>query len=86
MEMWRVLKNGGLFFVRLASMIGLENRVVRIEGRRYRLPDGSERLLVDHAMLLNITERLGGRALDPIKTTNVENKRCMTTWCLRKGA
>jgi hypothetical protein len=22
--------------------------------------------------------------LDPIKTTNVQHQRCMTTWCLQK--
>jgi len=54
-------------------------------GRRVRLPDGSERFVVDEAMLLAWTERLGGRLLDPIKTTNVQNQRCMTTWCLLKS-
>ena len=48
-EMWRVLKPGGLFFCRLASNIGMETRVQRIDGRRFVLPDGSERYLVDGA-------------------------------------
>jgi ubiquinone/menaquinone biosynthesis C-methylase UbiE len=26
-EMWRVLKSGGLFFARLASSIGIENKI-----------------------------------------------------------
>jgi tellurite methyltransferase len=80
-EMWRVLARGGLFFARLASNIGLEE-VVGPAGRRVRLPDGSDRFLVDEAMLLRLTGRLGGRLADPIKTTNVQGKRCMTTWCL----
>ena len=83
-EMWRVLAPGGLFFTRLASSIGIEDRVERIDGRRHRLPDGSERFLVDEAMLLRATDRLGGKLIDPIKTTNVQNLRCMTTWCLEK--
>jgi ubiquinone/menaquinone biosynthesis C-methylase UbiE len=37
---WRVLKRGGLFFCRLASTIGMENQMERIQGRRYRSPDG----------------------------------------------
>jgi len=82
-EMWRVLAPGGMFFARLASNIGLEARV-GAAGRRVRLPDGSERFVVDEAMLLAWTERLGGRLLDPLKTTNVQNQRCMTTWCLLK--
>ena len=80
-EMWRVLARGGLFFARLASNIGLE-AVVGPAGRRVRLPDGSDRFLVDEAMLLRLTGRLGGRLADPIKTTDVQGKRCMTTWCL----
>ena len=32
------------------------------------------------------TERLGAQMLDPIKTTNVQHQRCMTTWCLLKPA
>ena len=36
-------------------------------------------------MLIERTHRLGGRLLDPIKTTNVQQQRCMTTWCVRKG-
>ncbi len=83
-EMWRVLKSGGIFFARLASTIGIQDEVELIEGRRYHLPDGSERFLVDESMLLRVTEDLGGEFLEPIKTTVVQNLRAMTTWCLRK--
>lgn len=83
-EMWRVLKSGGMLFCRLASSIGMEDRVARIAGRRFGLPDGSERYLVDEAMLMDLTARLGGRLLDPLKTTVVQNQRCMTTWVVRK--
>jgi tellurite methyltransferase len=83
-EMWRVLKPGGIFFARLASSIGVETKVDLIEGRRYHLPDGSQRFLVDEAMLLEVTARLGGEFIEPIKTTVVQNLRAMTTWCLRK--
>ena len=83
-EMWRVLKPGGIFFARLASNIGMEDKVKLINGRRYHLPDGRERFLVDEAMLLSVTAKLGGEFLEPIKTTIVQNMRAMTTWCLRK--
>jgi SAM-dependent methyltransferase len=82
-EMWRVLARGGLFFARLASNIGLEHVVGRA-GRQVRLPDGTDRFLVDEAILVRLTGRLGGRLADPIKTTNVQGKRCMTTWCALK--
>jgi tellurite methyltransferase len=84
--MWRVLAPNGLFFARLASNIGLESLVGAEAGRRVRLPDGDERFIVNEALLLDWTERLGGELLDPIKTTNVQQQRCMTTWCLRKRA
>jgi SAM-dependent methyltransferase len=82
-EMWRVLAPNGLLFTRLASNIGLE-AAVGPAGRVVRLPDGSARFVVDEAMLLGWTERLGGRLADPIKTTNVQQQRCMTTWCVIK--
>ena len=83
-EMWRVLKPGGIFFARLASSIGMEDKVELIGGRRHKLPDGSERFLVDESMLLRVTEELSGELFEPIKTTVVQNMRAMTTWCLRK--
>lgn len=82
-EMWRVLGPNGLFFARLATNIGIEH-LVGTAGRVVRLPDESDRFLVDEAMLIEWTERLGGRLADPIKTTNVQQKRCMTTWCAIK--
>jgi SAM-dependent methyltransferase len=81
---WRVLRSGGLFFCRLASTIGIETRVRNIEGRRYLLPDGSTRFLVDTGMLMELTESLAGTLLDPLKTTVVQDMRSMTTWVLRK--
>ena len=83
-EMWRVLAADGLLFARLASNIGLESRIGHEAGRRVRLPDGTERFVVSESMLLDWTARLGGQLLDPIKTTNVQQQRCMTTWCVAK--
>jgi len=84
-EMWRVLKPGGMLFCRLASSIGMEDRVRPLGDRRFALPDGSERYLVDEAMLMDLTARLGGRLMDPLKTTVVQDQRCMTTWVVRKN-
>ncbi|MGA3078447.1 MAG: class I SAM-dependent methyltransferase [Bryobacteraceae bacterium] len=83
---WRVLKPGGLLFCRLASAIGMEHQVQRVAGRRFRLPDGSERYLVDEPLLLRFTAELGGQLADPLKTTIVQNQHCMTTWVVRKNA
>ncbi len=83
-SIWRVLKPGGFLFVRLASSIGIESRVEPLGNGRYHLPDGSERFLVDEQTLLNYTRELGGELVEYIKTTNVQNLRAMTTWCVRK--
>jgi SAM-dependent methyltransferase len=83
-EMWRVLRPGGLFFSRLASDIGIESQVVPVSGRQFLLPDGSQRYLVDEAMLMRFTGELGGMLVDPLKTTVVQNQRAMTTWVARK--
>jgi SAM-dependent methyltransferase len=83
--MWRVLRPGGFFFARLASSITLEDAVVPIGNGRYRLPDGSDRFLVNGALLETLARELGGRLAEPLKTTNVQGQRAMTTWCLMKG-
>jgi SAM-dependent methyltransferase len=83
---WRVLKPGGLFFCRLASSIGIETKIQPVGEGRYLLPDGSERYLVDEMKLMNVTEQLGGKLLDPLKTTVVQNQRSMTTWVVRKNS
>ena len=83
-EMWRVLKPGGIFFARLASTVGIEDQIQPIKGRRYQLPDGSDRFLVDFDMLDKTTKSLGGEWLEPFKTVVVHNLRSMSNWCLRK--
>jgi SAM-dependent methyltransferase len=81
---WRVLRREGVFFCRLASSIGMADRMHPLGGGRYRLPDGTDRYLVDEPTLMRWTADLGGVLLDPLKTTIVQDQRCMTTWVLRK--
>lgn len=83
-ELWRVLMPGGLFFARLASQNGIEGRLVDLGDGRYGIPDGSERYLVNANDLADLTKALGGTLLDPVKTTNVQDLRCMTTWVAQK--
>jgi len=83
-EMWRVLKVEGMLFARLASSIGIEKLIEPTGSGRYLLPDGTERFLVNEEMLSAATDRLRARKIEPLKTTNVENLRCMTTWVVRK--
>jgi tellurite methyltransferase len=81
--MFNVLKPGGYFFARLASDIGIEKLVKPLGNNRYLLPDGSERFLVNEQTLLQYTGEFG-ILYEPVKTTNVQNVRCMTTWCVQK--
>lgn len=83
-ELWRLTAPGGLLFARLASSIGMGERMQPVGRGRYLMPDGSERYLVDEARLLSTTARLGGRLLDPLKTTIVQDQRCMTTWVVAR--
>ncbi len=81
-DLWRVLRPGGLFFCRLGSRIGMA--FPPLGNDLYRIGDGSEWFLVDEATLLDHTATLDAVLVDPLKTTVVQDFRCMTTWVLRK--
>jgi hypothetical protein len=81
-ELWRVLRPGGMLFIRIGSRIGMSFPQVRKD--IYRIGDGSEWFLVDEQMLLDLTAELDAVLVDPLKTTIVQDHRCMTTWVLRK--
>ena len=81
-ELWRVLRPGGMLFCRLGSRIGMDFEWVR--GNRFIVGDGSEWFLVGEEMLLDLTEEMNAVLVDPLKTTIVQDFRCMTTWVLRK--
>jgi SAM-dependent methyltransferase len=83
-EMWRVLKPAGLFFARLATDIGHETRVRPLGNRRYVMPDGDERFLVDESYVMSATARMGATLVDPLKTSVVQNARSMMTWVARR--
>lgn len=84
-EAWRVLTPGGIFFARLASNIGIQDKVQHLGNGRFLLPDGTERYLVDQRMLLKTTRDLEAELIEPIKTTLVQDLRSMTTWVMRKS-
>ncbi len=82
--LWRVTEPGGMLFIRMASSIGIEDRLQRLENGKYRMPTGGEWFLATEAKLLLATQRLGGEMVEPLRSVNVQNLRCMTTWILRK--
>jgi SAM-dependent methyltransferase len=81
-ELWRVLRPGGMLFCRLGSRIGMNFEQLR--GNIFRINDGSEWFLVDEAELMQMTRQMNAVLVDPLKTTIVQDHRCMTTWVLRK--
>jgi SAM-dependent methyltransferase len=83
-ELWRVLRSGGLLFCRLGSRIGMD--FVPLGNNLFAMPDGSRWYLVDEQKLLALTATMKGVLVDPLKTTIVQNQRCMTTWVVRKPA
>ncbi|MFI5119867.1 MAG: class I SAM-dependent methyltransferase [Thermoanaerobaculia bacterium] len=82
---WRLVRSGGILFCRLASTIGMEGRFAPLGNGRFRVPDGSERYLVDEETLMALAGELSGELLDPLKTTVVQARRCMTTWVMKRA-
>ncbi len=81
-ELWRVLKPGGMLFCRLGSRIGMDFK--RVRANIYVVGDGSKWFLPDEKMLMDWTEEFNAVLVDPLKTTIVQDFRCMTTWVTRK--
>ena len=84
MELARVLKPGGTLFIRMASNIGIENLVVSITPGVYTIPDGSTCFLLTKPLLEKILEDHPFELIEPLKTVNVADIRCMTTLVMQK--
>jgi SAM-dependent methyltransferase len=78
-EMTRCLKRGGILFMRMASDIGIEDRVIHQGSGRYSLPDGSTRFLLTRSLIGQLEQRFSIDYLEPFKTVNVNDQRCMST-------
>lgn len=83
-EMVRVLKTKGSLFIRMTSNIGIENKVRLIEDGVYNIPDETERFLLTHALLDELMKECKLSFIEPLKTVNVNDIRCMSTLVLQK--
>lgn len=83
-EMVRVLKTGGTLFIRMTSDIGIENKVEHVANGVYLIPDGSKRFLLTRSLLADIMQKNKLIFAEPLKTTNVNDLRCMSTLLLQK--
>lgn len=82
-ELFRVLKPGGILFIRMTSTFGLAKNYISKGNGRYLLQDGSERFLLTEELLQDLLE-LGFEKIEPVKSVLVEELRSMTTLVLRK--
>ena len=85
-ELIRVIKPNGTLFIRVASNIGLEKQVQHIRNGVYNLPDGTKRFLLKKSTLHKLVALHSLAFIEPVKTTNVDDKRCMTTLVFKKTA
>ena len=83
-EMLRVLKEDGILFIRMASDIGIEIKVVALGDGIYNIPDGSTRFLLTRSILQELLQTLPVIMIEDFKTVNVNDVRCMSTLVLQK--
>lgn len=83
-ELFRVLKPKGTIFIRVASDIGIKDKIESVSEGVYNLPDGTKRFLLTKSLLKSIQEQHNFSFLEPLKTVNVNDQRCMTTLVLQK--
>ena len=84
LELYRVLKPNGTIFIRVASNIGIKDKIELVSEGVYNLPDGTTRYLLTKSLLKNLKERHKFIFLEPLKTVNVNDQRCITTLVLQK--
>lgn len=84
-EMVRVLKPGGILFIRMTSDIGIEYKAKHIKDGVYLIPDGSKRFLLTRSLLADCMQQNNLSFAEPLKTVNVDDIRCMSTLVLQKN-
>lgn len=82
-ELLRVLKPGGSLFIRMASDIGIEDNIQPVSEAVYHIPDGSTRFLLTRSFLKTCMQQKNLSFIEPLKTVNVNDIRCMSTLVLQ---
>ena len=83
-ELIRVLKPGGSLFARVATDVGLADRMIPLGHGRATMPDGSDRFLLTRPLLASLLEEHRLRLLEPFKTVLVDELRSMTVLVIGK--
>lgn len=83
-EMVRVLQFGGSLFIRVATDVGLTDKIIPLGHGRFHLPDGTDRFLLKRQVLDTLLQQHRLRLLEPFKTVLVEDLRSMGVVVLGK--
>ncbi len=67
-EMVRVLRLGGSIFIRMATDVGLADKIISLGRGRFHLPDGTDRFLMTRQALDTLLQKYRLRLLEPFKT------------------
>ncbi|MCH6235356.1 methyltransferase domain-containing protein [Cognataquiflexum rubidum] len=85
-EMMRVLKPGGIFFLRMTTSQGnMKEKSPHLGDGVYLLPDGSERFLFTDELEKLIVSKYGLKYLEPAKSVLVHCQRSMGVFVWEKG-
>lgn len=86
-ELARLLRPGGILFIRTAMLDGIESQAAALdEYGCYALPDGSDRYLLSYNMLEQMMDEHSMSLLEPLKYVVVHQARSMGTIVLQKLA
>lgn len=80
-ELVRVLKQNGSLFIRMASNIGLDGNAPKIT---FKENDQKGTYYLTRERIKNLRKEFNIELIEPIKTTNVQDVRAMTTLVFRK--
>lgn len=84
-HLYRVLKPGGLLFVRMTSSLGMEQALTAPTNGKYFLPDGSLRFLLTEELLKELLQNYPAELAEPLKSVLVQDARSMATVVLQKA-
>ena len=79
-----MLKPGGSLFARVATDVGLADKLIPLGHGRFAMPGGSDRFLLTRAMLESQLGRHRLRLLEPFKTVLVDELRSMAVLVIGK--
>lgn len=83
-KLWELLSVNGTIFIRMTSDLATKHSYIIDTNGVAQLPDNSTRYLLTRNKLDELENKYSFDYLDPIKTTNVADLRCMTTLVLKK--